>query len=173
MEFSFETIYDHMTMTAMAKAIRKVYRRRKSLYWRLFGLAVFIIGVFNSTPLGGVSFKFTAGSVLSYISLIFILIAVLFEDSINGLLASKRVVLGADELDITFLDDEYVIKTDRETTQWKYDRVKYITESRRFFVFVFNENFAQVFEKETLAGGTLEEFREFICKKTEKDIIKV
>ena len=41
------------------------------------------------------------------------------------------------------------------------------------FVFIFSISHAQVYDKSGLTGGTVEEFREFIQRKTEKEIVAI
>lgn len=173
MEFYFETLYDHAALTAMAKALRKVLRRKKSLLMRLFGFFVVLMGLFLSTPLGGRELTFSARSLISYITLISILLAILFEDSINGYVAQKRLPSGGEEVIATFHDDGYEVRTDEETTHWDYRGIRYLAETRYYFVLIFSENHAQVFDKDNISEETEDEFRSFISEKTGKEIKRV
>ena len=73
-----------------------------------------------------------------------IIIALLFEDQLNGYLAGKRMLPGTKSA---------------------------ITKD--YFAFVFGQNHAQVFEKNSLVGGTIDGFRAFIKDKTGKQIQQV
>ena len=115
MEFQFETLYDHVGLTAMAKALRKIYRRKKSLITKIIGIVLFLVGLYFSTPLGGRELKITPNSLITYISLAMLLIVILFEDAINGFGAMKRLVDGREEAISTFEEDFYTVKTDLET----------------------------------------------------------
>ena len=73
-----------------------------------------------------------------------IMIALLFEEQLNGYLAGKRMLPGTKSA---------------------------ITKD--YFAFVFGQNHAQVFEKNSLVGGTIDGFRTFIKDKTGKQIQQV
>ena len=73
-----------------------------------------------------------------------IIIALLFEDQLNGYLAGKRMFPGTKS-----------------------------TITKDYFAFVFGQNHAQVFEKNSLVGGTVDGFRTFIKDKTGKQIQQV
>ena len=73
-----------------------------------------------------------------------IIIALLFEDQLNGYLAGKRMLPGTKS-----------------------------TITKDYFAFVFGQNHAQIFEKNSLTGGTIDEFRTFIKDKTGKKIQQV
>lgn len=173
MEYCFETVYDQQTLTAMARALRKIKRRKHSIFMRVLGLLVVVMGLYLSTPLGGKEFSFSARSLVSYAALLIILITLIWEDAINGYFARKRMLPGTAEADSVFTDEEYTTKTKAGVTHWNYQRIDSLAESRWFFIFIFNENHAQVYDKEYLTGGTEEEFRKFIEEKTGKKFKKI
>ena len=48
-----------------------------------------------------------------------------------------------------------------------------IAETGKYYVFVFSENHAQIYDKSTMSGGTTEEFEHFLCNMTKKAVVKV
>ena len=58
-------------------------------------------------------------------------------------------------------------------SEFSYDKVAQIAENERYFVFIFSENHAQVYDKVGISGGTVDEFREFISKVTNKTVFFV
>ena len=58
-------------------------------------------------------------------------------------------------------------------TEWHYDKVLLIAETKDAFVFVFDKRYGQIYDKETLEGGSVEEFRHFLETVTQKEIVKV
>ena len=48
-----------------------------------------------------------------------------------------------------------------------------IAETDRYFVFVFSESHAQIYDKNNLSGGYVSAFREFITEKMGKPILSV
>ena len=173
MEFYFETYYDHAALTAMSRALRKIMRRRKNLIARIFAIAVFLFGVYVSSPLSGKEFSTSPSALLSYMALLLLLTSVLCEDMINGFMAQKRYVDRAENIEAIFQDDHYEIRSDDGITSWQYHGIPHLAETKYFFVFVFNANHAQAFDKDGLSGATVEEFREFIQEKTGMNIIRV
>lgn len=173
MDVTFETLYDQRALTAIAKTVRKLYHRKSSLVMRLFGLCVVVLGVYSSSPLSGNEFSFTARGVISYAALLMILISVIFEDSVNGLIARRKLPDGDCIVDSRFEDDIFSVQSDSGINTWQYQRINRLAETKYYFVLVFSEHHAEVFEKDTLAGISEEEFRIFIRNKTGKDFLRI
>lgn len=173
MEYSFETYFDHAALAAMSKALRKTMRKRKSIFMRVFALFFVAFAVYCSSPLAGREFSTSPSSLVSYLALFLLLTAVLFEDTINALAAQGKHIHKGDEVDAVFRDDAYEIRSDDGITFWQYHNILYLTETRYFFVFVFDQNHAQVFDKDSLTDATIEEFRVFIENKTQKKIKRI
>lgn len=57
MEFTTATDYDMKTLTAMAKALRKTVRKRKSRRAHIFGWIVVLLGTLLLLPPAGSSFS--------------------------------------------------------------------------------------------------------------------
>ena len=174
MEFRFETYYNYESLTAMAKALRKVLRRRKSTVMRIFSILVFLVGAYLTISTGLKNgFSFSLRAILSYVALLLILATALWEDSINGFMAQKRVRPGTEEVIAVFGEDGYETSSEAEKYQWNYARPNYLAESKHFFTIIFDANHAQVFDKDEMTGGTQQEFRDFICEKTGLTIQRV
>lgn len=173
MDFCFQTLYDHGALTAIARAIRKVFHRKKNIVTRIFMLIVLIFGVYSSTPLSGKELRFTGSSIVCYVTLLFILLTLVWEDGVNALFAKKRLPRGELLVDAVFDDEGVAIGTADNKSYCLYQRIKYLVETKYFYIFIFSENHAEVFEKDSLSGITDEEFREFICSKTQKQIQKI
>ena len=56
------------------------------------------------------------------------------------------------------------------TTKWKYDKILHIAELHDFIVFIFSASHAQLYDKRTLQGGSIEDYRSFIETVTGKRI---
>ena len=66
---------------------------------------------------------------------------------------------GTEKSITTFSDNGYYSKTDIGNTQWQYDNIEVVAETKDYFVFIFSPSHAQVYDKEHLNGGNIEEFR--------------
>ena len=173
MDFGFQTLYDHAALTAIARAIRKTFHRKKNIVTRVFMLFIFIFGVYSSTPLSGKEFRFTGSSIICYITLLFIFLTLVWEDGVNAIFAKKRLPRGEYLVDATFDDEGMTIGAGESKSYCAYQRIKYLVETKYFYIFIFNENHAEIFEKDSLTGISDEEFRTFICEKTQKSITKI
>lgn len=173
MEFKFETYNDHASLTAVAKAIRKIYRRRSSFVTRLILLIAVIGGTYLSVASAQKGNDIGFNSLICYIMLLLGFVAALWEDGVNGFLAQMRIPASSKDVEATFDDEHYVIETELARTSWQYQSITHLAETKYFFVFIFNQNHAQVFDKEYLEGGTEEEFKDFIFHKTGKTFQKV
>lgn len=173
MEFVFDTIYNQKALTSMVKGVRKTVRRKRTARSRVFGyivIAMAILMILSDVKNG---FVFDAKKLVTIFAVLAILIVLIFEDSINGYIARKRMLPGTEKSKVTFREDGFFSETAVGNTEWKYDRILEIAEMKDYFVFVFGISHAQVYDKNSLSGGTVDEFRSFICEKTGKTIVNI
>ena len=168
MEFTFETKYTAKTMASMAKALRKTIRKKHSRRSHIFGWVAVALGVLLAISNG---FMLDFRTVITtLIAVLVILIALVFEDKINGYVAKKRLLLGTEKAVTVFTDDSFLSTTDVGKTEWNYDKIEIIAETADFFVLIFSASHAQLYDKKHLQGGTADDFRNFIEGKTGKQI---
>ena len=171
MEFVFETDYDQRALTAMARALRKTLRRRRSLIAHFFGLLIVALAVILTIPaFNNEEFVLTVNIFVTWLAAIVILVVVFGEDSINGYIARRRMIMGMESARTVFTDEGYRSETEVGTTEWKYERIDMIADTRGYFVFLFDKSHAQVYDQSRLTGGTPAEFRRFIIEKTGKSV---
>lgn len=166
MEFVFETDYDRKAVTAMAKGLRKTVRKKHSRRSHIFGWIVIGLGLLLSWP----SEEVKASDVLVWAAIAVMLGALVFEDRLNGYFARKKMLPGTSHAKAIFTEDGYRSETQMGNTEWKYENITAMAETKDYFVFLFSKNHAQVYDKRTLTGGTADEFRAFMQEKTEKAI---
>jgi len=77
---------------------------------------------------------------------------------------------GTDRAISTFTTDGYCSETAAGKTQWHYENIAHIAEDKNYFVFVFDKRYAQVYAKQGMDGGTVDEFRAFIAEMTGKEV---
>lgn len=170
MEFIFDTVYDQRAVTAMARGLRKTIRRKQSRRSHVLGWILIVITVLLSLPGGNESLVFDGKTVLTWATGLFVLAALLFEDKLNAWFARKRMMPGTDRAVSVFVQDSYSSETDAGKTQWRYDNIRELAEDANYFIFIFDRRYAQVYDKRTLAGGTVEDFRAFIIERTQKPL---
>lgn len=172
-EFTFETTYNQKAMTTMARALRKTVRKKHSRRSHIFGWIITVLAVLLVLPIGEREVVFNFRTVITWAVIVIIVATLLFEDWINGYIARKRMLPGTAFALCTFGEDDYVSETKAGKTEWKYENIWTIAETKDYFVFLFGKNHAQVYVKNSLQGGSIEEFRTFLVKKTEKEIWSV
>ena len=174
MEFHFTTVYDHACLTAMAKALRKTVRRRHSRRTNLFGYLLIAFVLLMWLPIFAGRRSADLGDIVSLIAIIFVAIVLWKEDSLNALLAGKRMLPGSRRAEATFADSGYRNVTEAAVTEWSYENIPLaaICDVGDYVVFALSKTFAQAYDKRSLTGGSIEEFYSFIEEKTGKTVEK-
>ena len=176
MEYTFETLYNQEALTIMAKCLRKTVRRKKSKRSHIFGWIVVILAVILSVVSDTESFAIDFKKVITWATALAIVVSFIFEDWLNGYFAKKRMLKGTEKSTSTFdteIATAFISETAIGKSEFSYDKVTQIAETERYFVFIFSENHAQVYDKVSISGGTVDEFREFISKVTNKTVFFV
>lgn len=173
MEFKFETAYNQEAITVMAKALRKTVRKKKSHRSHIFGVLVIILALLLTLPLGGKAFVLDFKTIITWLVAAILCFTLIFEDKINGYVARKRMLPGLEKAIVTFNEEGYRSETELGSSEFKYGSIMLLAETADYFVFVFSQSHAQVYDKKSIAGGTIEEFRTFIQNATGKEIQNV
>ena len=173
MEFKFETAYDQKAVTAMAKALRKTARKKRSRRTHIFAVIVILLALLLTLPIGDRVFVLDFKTIITWLAAALILFTLIFEDKLNGYIARKRMLPGLDKSNVTFTPEGYHSETAIGSSDFKYETITLLAETDDYFVFVFGQNHAQVYSKQSIEGGTIEQFSEFITSVTEKEIISI
>ena len=173
MEFTFDTVYDQKAVTAMARGLRKTIRKKRSRRSHIFGWLVVLFILLLTVPLSGEKLVVEGRTIITWAAGAVILAALIFEDRLNAWFARRRMMPGTDRATSIFGEESYSSETAAGKTQWRYDNIREIAENSSYFVFVFDQRYAQVYDKRTMSGGTEEEFRDFIRSRTGKEIKRI
>ena len=176
MEYTFESLYNQEALTIMAKCLRKTVRRKKSKRSHIFGWIVVILAVILSVASDAESFAIDFKKVITWATALAIVVSFIFEDWLNGYFAKKRMLKGTEKSTSTFdteIATAFISETAIGKSEFSYDKVAQIAETERYFIFIFSENHAQVYDKVSISGGTVDEFRKFISKVTNKTVFFV
>lgn len=169
MEYSCHTICDRRGMTALVRALRKTVRKKatrriKILGWIICALAAMMLVVPDvSPPMRG----------LNFVALVVILVVQIWGDSINGWMAQRNVLPGAELWSTSFYPDHYECRIAGATTSWSYEKIVLVAESREYFFFIMGKNHAQIYQKSQLKGGTVDSFRGFLEQRTGKAVERI
>lgn len=173
MEFTFKTVYDQKAVTAMARALRKTIRRKRSRRVHIFGWFAVALAVIFTIPWGGEEFVMNFHTAATWTAGVIVLAVLLFEDTLNAYIARKRVLTGMDRTTTVFSEEGYTSASDFGKSEFRYENIVLISEMDGYFVFIFDKGHGQIYDKSTLSGGTMEEFQRFLSEKTGKEIQKV
>lgn len=174
MEITCTTVYDQKAVTAMARGLRKTIRKKRNRRTRVFGCFVMILALLLPllTLEEGQSL-ISLRTAVNWLVALGMLVVLIWEDWINGWFARKRMLPGMENATTLFTREGYTTVTEVGTTQWKYDNILLVAESRNYFVFVFSKSHAQVYDKNGLSGVSAEKFGAFLTEITGKVIEKI
>ena len=169
MTFEIHSDITNRSMTIAARAMRKVLRRKRSIMWAIFGWSVFLFNALLLIPFDGEPFVLDVRTLTSLLVEVMLLSALLFQDRINGMIACKNTLAGTKNYHIMFGEESYTVVTEVTTSTFRYELIDAMAESQDYMILLMKKRFAQPLDKRTLTGGTVEEFKRFLEKKTGKD----
>lgn len=170
MEFRFETKYDQKGLTAMARALRKTIRKKHSRRRHIFGWCVVALGILLTAVQRMLHEPWTIRDTLTCGVVLLLVVNLFTEDRINAFFAKKVLLPGASLAKAVFTEVSYTTTTEATTTEFHYETVQRVCETEDYFVFLLSQRHGQIYDKATLSGGTVEDFRAFITEKTGKPI---
>lgn len=173
MGIQFETDYNMETLTAMAKGLRKTVRKKRSRRVHIFAAVVLILGLLTilATTAGGEPLG--VSGVVTLLAMLVVILVSLFEDKLNAWFARKRLLPGTEHAAATFEEDGYVSATGVTESRFSYAQIVAVAETARYFVFALSSHHTQAYDKRTIRGGSVEDFRAFIAEKTGKPIANI
>jgi len=173
MEFIFETMYDQKGIAVMAEALRKTIRKKRSKKQHVWAMLIIILGIILSMPKNNEEFKITFNFIITWVAIITMVVVLIFQDKINGYIARKRMIAGMEKSITTFKEDSYISETNIGKTEFYYKNIQEIAENNNYFIFIFDQSHAQIYDKNGITKGSIDEFKKFITQKTEKEIQNV
>lgn len=176
MQFVFETAYDKNTLPVMAKCLRKTVRKKRSRQSHVFGWIVIALALALSLRSGEGGLELGLKQLATWAVVLVLFLTLIFEDRINGYFAGRRMLKGT-EKSVAVFDTEntqhFVSETAIGKSEFAYDKIVMVAETREYFVFLFSANHAQIYDKNHLTGGTPEQFGAFIRESASVDIVFV
>ncbi len=166
MTFTFETQYNASATTAMARALRKTVRRKKSRRSHVLGILIIALAILLTWPQLKGEEPIDAKTLITWLAVLIMSLTLLFEDRLNAYFAEKRMLKTMQTSLSVFEEDSYTSATELGKTEFHYANIDGIAETEEYFVFLFGANHAQVYDKKQLSGGSPEAFRAFIEGKT-------
>ncbi|MBQ9930773.1 MAG: YcxB family protein [Firmicutes bacterium] len=172
MEFRFETTYDKRALTAMAKAARKTLgntRRKVSqvLSWIIVVVALVLafLPLFYGAP-------FSMVTVVTLAVAVILAVMQLSVDALNGAVAKNKLPKGSEETSAVFNELKILSKTELGVSKFEYENIMLMVETKGYFILILSETHAEIYDKRTLTGGTVDEFRTFVETKANQKFKK-
>ena len=173
MEFIFDTEYDQKGLTAMARALRKTVRKKKSRRSHIYSILIICAGIMLSLPGENEIFEITSSFVFTWIAIIIMVLVLIFEDRLNGYIAKKRMLPGMNKTLVTFGEESYISETAVGKSEFYYANIDTVAETEEYIILIFSKMHAQIYNKNGITKGTTEEFKQFITQKTGKEIQRI
>lgn len=170
MEFYFDTIYTQKALTVMARTIRLTLRKERTKRSRVMSVIVIAFAVLMTFSGTGSGYVFDHRHIVNFVVIVALILALVFEDQLNGYITGRRMLCGTRRAETFFREENYYSMNEIGRTEWEYENIALIAETNDYFVFLFDGNHAQLYDKSTLTGGSVEEFRLFISGKTGKTV---
>lgn len=158
MEFNIVTEYNLAALQHMAKALRKTIRKKRSRRSHILGILVVILGIILILSATEWNIKTT----VTAIATLAIVIALIFEDGINGYIAWKRRLPGLKSAITTFHESGFHSETEIGASDFSYEIIQQIVLTERYLVFILGTSHGQVYDLQTLQGGSMEFFLDFL-----------
>ena len=172
MQIQVDTVYSRPVLTAMARALRKTLRRKKALRTRALGGVLILVAVctiaisytYDHSPL-------TVGSMA--VLALTLLGVMIWEDTLNGLLARRQILAGTETVQTTFSEDSYCTVTRAARSEWQYSQIQHICQSADYLILLLDSNHAQVCDKAGFSAGTPEQLISLLVQKTGREITPI
>lgn len=173
MEFRFETKYDQKGLTALARALRKTLRRKRSRRSHIFGWCVVALAVLLLAAERTLGEPWVLRDTLNLAVAVILIAVLLTEDQVNAFFAKKKLLPGTAAAKSVFTEEGYTSATEAAVTEFRYETVLEVCETADYFVLLFSQRHGQIYDKATLSGGTAEDFRAFIAGKTGRSVVSI
>lgn len=170
MEFQFETKYDQKGLAAMARAMRKTLRKKRSRRSHIVGWCIVALDILLIAAQWMIHEPWTFRSILDWAVGVILVMILLTEDQVNAFFAKKKMLPGTSSAKCVFTEKGYISTTEYAATEFHYEAVQQVCETADYFVLLLSQRHGQIYDKASLSGGTAEEFRSFIGERTGKPI---
>lgn len=167
-----QTTMQPKAFAAMARALRKTLRRKRSRRTRIFAAVVTALAILSLILQIWTEPTFTGIFPMALIAVALPLITVL-EDRLNGWVARRQALAGIETIETRFGEETYCVITPAVESKWKYTQIQCICHTGSYLVLLLDINHAQVLDENGLLDGTPEQLTALLTEKTGKKVISV
>ena len=168
MELTFEMNYDRKAMTAMATAMRKGLQEEQNKRSMIIGwifIALTVLIVLFSGKMGWMQ-------IAALILVAGFSVYLFCQDQVNGYLALKKLPETMRTGKWLFREDGYFSDTQAGESDYSYENIFLMVESQGYMILAFHDGKAHIIDLSTIQGGTADDFRRLLRKKTSLTIQK-
>ena len=155
-------------MAVTARALRLTVRKERSERAHRFGKIALVIAFATMILMAGLG-SWARAAMMLFLAVMMV-VFLRWDDSIDGYFAYRQMLAGTKTAQTVFAENELICITEAATTTFSYDKIERIAECEDYFIFVYDKSHAQLCEKRTISGATIEEFRAWIEQKTGKSV---
>lgn len=169
MELTFEMNYDQKAMTAMARAVRKGLQEEQDKKSKIIGWVFVVLTAVILLSSGKTGWMQIIGAGIVVLFAAYLI----WQDRINGTLAMWKLPAKMRKGEWLFREDGYFSNTEVGESDYSYENIFMMVESRGYMILVFQEGNAHIIPMDTVKGGTAADFRRLLRKKTSLTIQEV
>jgi len=164
MEYTVYTAYDEHAMAAMARVLRQSKKGEKKTPFITAAILVVAVAMWGGKLLG---LGETNGMEwMALIASVIVLLVNSMQDMRSGRKSAAEVPPNQRETETIFEEEGSIRVTTAEgTTVWEYSQITDAFETKEYYVFLFDNQYVQIYEKIGFVDGKSMEFRDFIEKK--------
>ena len=169
MEFRFDLNYDLQAMAAMAKTLRTGLQEEQDRKSRIIGWTFVVLTLLIVLLSGKMGWMQVAGILLAVVFAAYLI----WQDKINGYIAMKKLPQNMRSGIWLFREDGYFSDTAAGESDYSYENIFLMAEMGSYMFLVFHDGTAHIVDMSTIQGGTPDDFRRLLRKKTSLTIQKV
>lgn len=162
MELTFEMCYDQKAMTAMTKAMRKGLQEEQNKRSMIIGWFFIVLTALIVLFSG----KFGWMQIAALVLILGFAAYLVWQDHVNGYLALKKLPQNMRNGKWLFREDGYFSDTQAGESDYSYESIFLMVESQGYMILVFHDGKAHIIDLSTIQGGTADDFRRLLRKKT-------
>lgn len=169
MELTFEMNYNQKAMTAMARAIRVGLQEEQNKKSKIIGWIFVVLSAVILLSAGKTGWMQIVGGIVVILFAAYLI----WQDQVNGALALWKLPAKMRQGQWLFREDGYFSNTEVGESDYSYEKIFMMVESCGYMILVFHEGSAHIIDLSTVQGGTADDFRRLLRKKTSLTIQKV
>ena len=162
MEFTFEMEYTQRIMTTLQRAVRVALQEDRDKKSKLLAVLFIIAAVFILVT----AKKFDYRQILAVIVIVLFILYLIFQDQVAGWLAGMKIPKKMRKVQWTFREDGFFNTSEEGISAFDYETIFAMIEIENCMVLCFADSQAQIIDMRNIQGGSLQDFRRLLRKKT-------